>query len=72
VHHIIGIILRDSNVEIIEDESPGKGSYMGLHTAIANGRKMIMENPKIRQINIYRIIQGQRILDQSMFSKIQA
>ncbi len=68
MQHIFGILLRDSDIEIIDDDTPPKGSYMGLVTAIANGRKRMAQNPNIRQINIYRVIQGQRILDQQIFA----
>jgi hypothetical protein len=71
MQHILGIILRNSDVEIMEDESPGKGSYMGLTAVMNDARKMILQNHNIKQINIYRIIQGQRILDQRIFSKIE-
>lgn len=39
MQHITGIILQGSDVEIMEDESPGKGSYLGLHAVIFKGRK---------------------------------
>ena len=67
MHHIFGIILRDSDNEIIEDESPSKGSYMGLQGAIVDGRKRMKNSPNIKQINIYRVIQGQRMLVHQLF-----
>lgn len=63
MQHIFGIILIDNDCEILEDESPGKGSYQGLQMAIFEGQKRIKQNPNIKQINIYSIKQGQRILD---------
>jgi hypothetical protein len=52
MQHILGIILRNSDVEIMEDESPGKGSYMGLTAVMNDARKMILQNHNIKQINI--------------------
>ena len=72
MQHIFGIILRNSDIEIMEDESPGKGSYNGLHDAMIRGRNMGMKNPNIKQINIYSIKQGQRVLDQSLFFEIES
>lgn len=54
MHHVLGILLYDNENEIIEDESPGKGSYKGLDFTIIDAKKMMRQNPKIRQINIYR------------------
>lgn len=67
MQHIFGILLRDSDMEILEDESPGKGSYMGLVVAMREAQDRIKKNPKIRQINIYSIKRGQRILDYQIF-----
>lgn len=67
MQHILGTILKDNDIEIIEDESPGKGSYMGLQASIFEGQKILKQNPNIKQINIYRIIQEQRILTYQLF-----
>lgn len=63
MQHIFGIILHGNDSEILESESPEKGSYMGLQVAIIEGQKRMKLNPSIKQINIYSIKQGQRILD---------
>ncbi|MEZ4750348.1 MAG: hypothetical protein R3B54_06900 [Bdellovibrionota bacterium] len=57
MQHTFGIIRCDSEVEIMDDDSPGKGSYMGLQAAILEGRRMMAKSPDIRQLNIYRGIQ---------------
>lgn len=72
MQHIFGIFLRGSDIEIIDDEDPLKNSFAGLYMAMIDGRKRMMENPNIRQINIYQVIQGQRILSQQMFSEVES
>lgn len=67
MHHIFGLILNDSSVEIIDDETPIKGNFMGLVAMMREGKRMMKQNPKIKQVNIYRVIQGQRILDYQLF-----
>lgn len=67
MQQILGIILRDSNTEILESEAPGKGSYMGLLAAMIDARRRFKEGPNVKQINVYSIKQGQRILDHQLF-----
>lgn len=67
MHYILGIILHDSDMEILEDESPEKGSYMGLLGAMSDGRSRMKQSPNIKQINIYSMKQGQRTLAHRLF-----
>jgi len=46
MHYVIGILLSDSNVEIIENDDPEKGNFMGLMVAMKRGEEMMKENPK--------------------------
>lgn len=70
MQHIFGTILKDNDIEIIDDESPGKGTYMGLQAAIFEGEKALKQNPNIKQINIYRVIQEQRIIAYQLFAEV--
>lgn len=70
MHYILGIMLRDSDHEILEDETPANGNFTRTLSALmAEGGRRIMQNPNIKQINIYEIKQGQRILTQTLLSK---
>lgn len=62
MHYIFGIVFRDGDAEVIEDNTPGKGSLTVLPAVIRKGHKMMDENPSIRRINIYHVIQGQNVL----------
>lgn len=67
-----GIVLRDSGIEVMDDESPEKGSFKSLQEMIFEAEKRIKQNPNIKQINIYSIKQGgQRILDYKLCSELQ-
>lgn len=69
MQHIFSYILKDNDNEIIDDESPEKGSYIGLQGAIFEGQRVLKQNQNIKQINIYRIIQEQRIITYQLFQE---
>ncbi len=60
MHYVLGMILRDNDAEVLDDETPGKESYSfaGLVSAIAEGNRRFAKNPNIKQINIYEVFDG--------------
>jgi hypothetical protein len=62
MHHILGVLLRDNENEILDDETPGKTAYslMGLQAAIFEGQNRMHQNPNIKRINIYEVFDGVR------------
>jgi hypothetical protein len=70
---VFGIVLRDSDIEIMDDESPEKVSLKSLQELIFEAEKRIKQNPNIKQINIYSLKQGgQRILDYKLCSELKS
>lgn len=68
MQHVLGIILRNNENEIMESESPEKSSFLGLQMAIMEAEKRLKQNANIKQINVYSIKHGQRILAQKLVS----
>ena len=46
---ILGMTLRGNDAEVFDDDTPGGESYsfMGVQTAINEGRRRMQENPDI-------------------------
>ncbi len=59
---IFGTILRGTTEEVLETDRLGKALEMFLDVAIREARLKINQNRDIHKINIYRNLQGQKIL----------
>lgn len=58
MQHTLGIIFKNNDAEFFDDATiDGKGfSPMSLFEAEAEAKKRLRENPGIRRINIYKIL----------------
>lgn len=52
-----GLVMFDNDAEVMEDNTPGKGSFDALFMEEKRALKMLEQNPRIRQVNIYQAIQ---------------
>ena len=53
MQHTLGFIMYDNDAEIMEDTTFGRGSFEALHEIMAKAGKIMEENPKVKQINVY-------------------
>jgi hypothetical protein len=61
MQHILGIVLKDNDVELF-DADIIKKSYelMGLKAAIIEAQKRKLQNPNVIQVNVYKVHNGVR------------
>lgn len=62
MQHVLGMILRGNDAEIIDDDSLSgpKPVIMDLFSGMNEGHRRMIQNPDIVKINIYEVFDGVR------------